>query len=110
MLTPDEAFKIGFLMACADRGMTGGEAAETAASLADAVVKRASLLDNTAGQLLMGVPIALGAGAGMLAHQTSRTDIDEEDVRQREMIEELKHWARRAREAQRLRAYRAGEP
>ena len=117
MLTPREAFKVGFLAHCARLGMDSSEIEEFAKT-ASALVKQGfldRLLDSTGsavkgvgsaigslgwpalGGLLLGPP-ALGYGAGMAMGKL--TDVDDEDVdsiKQQELIDEYLRNAERLR-------------
>jgi hypothetical protein len=113
----DEAFRVGFALRCADEGLSGTEMGARVEKAAALLEKRADLWDKgkdvlrstgQLGGLALGaglvVPMGLGAGAGYLLHKATEQDIDEEDVQKREMIDELRHWARRAREHRKARA------
>lgn len=110
MLTPREAFRIGFLMRCADEGLDAAgtqHRIEKAAALVEKQAGPLSALSGLAGHaggLALAAPLALGAGGGLLASSLTSDSIDEDDVRQQELIAELKHWARRAREQRKMRA------
>lgn len=117
-MTPREAFKFGFLLACADRGESGEQVqrcmAKAAALLKGAglpglgdVASAAQPLGNLAATAAVALPIMGGAGLGYLAHRAAVPEVDEDDIKKQELIEELKHYARRAREHQRVKALRA---
>lgn len=120
MLTTREAFKAGFLLRCAEEGLSGPAAADRmrkAAGLLDKqglfglpsagdAASAAGGLGNLAMTAGIAAPVLAGAGAGYLAHRATSTDVDEEDVRKRELIEELRHYTRRAREQQKRRTLR----
>lgn len=114
-LTARESFKVGFLLACADRGLDGPASVKLMQKAASLLAKQAEggFLDHlgsaasTAGTLGTLFPIAAGAGVGYLAHKAMNPDIDEDDVKKQELIEELRHYTRRAREHQRMRAMRS---
>lgn len=118
-MSPREAFKIGFLTACGDLGLDGPGAVSLMNKAAGVLTKGASAFAETASSvakplgnlaLAAGVtlPVMAGAGAGYLAHRAAVPDVDDEDIKSRELIEELRHYARRARELQQSRALRAG--
>ena len=113
-LTPREAFRIGFVMRCADEGLTGEQVRERVEKAAALVEKRGGPLSalgglaGHAGGLLLAAPLAAGVGGGYLAHKMVEDSVDEDDVRQQELIAELKHWARRAREQRKMRALAPG--
>src|SRR5947209_9355025 len=101
-MTPREAFKMGFARRCAEEGLTPEQAAARVEKAAAYLEKNANLLGDLAAkhpmELAVGAPMAAGALGGWAAHQLTSHDVDEEDVRKRELIDELRHWARRARE------------
>jgi hypothetical protein len=120
-LTAVEAFRVGFALRCADEGLTKEAMAARVERAAALLEKRAGPLTDVTGAiknigsgaqalgssgLLWGAALPLGAGAlgGHLLAKAVGDDVDEEDVRKREMIDELKHWARRAREHKKSRA------
>lgn len=108
-MSPPDAFKAGFFFACGDMGLTGPEVtalAEKAAALLD---KRAFMsgLQDTALSAAVGLPVLTGAGVGYMAHKLrGGGQVDPEDVRTQELIDELKKFTARARESQRQRALR----
>lgn len=116
-MTARDAFKIGFLARCVQDGMTGPEAAAIAQKAAAFLERRANLatwagdkatgtLDlagNVAAGLGIAAPIAAGAGLGYLAHRAAQPEVDADDIRKRELIDEYTHYIRRARERQRAR-------
>ncbi len=129
MLTRRETFKAAFLAGCADKGfdmaetlaavkqaqaeLTNAVKGATASTLWDATAtKRAGILDNlyhtTTGLgtgLALGLPIAAGAGLGYGA--AALTDVNDEDVEEtklKELIDEHKRLAQRARMAASLHA------
>lgn len=108
MLTPREAFRVGFLMGCADRGLTG-EQVKAAALRAKNAFDLNSLkpVGDAAWAAAVGLPIAAGAGLGYLAHRAASPDVDDDDIKKQELIEEMRHYARVARDRQRVRALRA---
>lgn len=108
-MTPRDAFKVGFMLGCADQGLSGQESAELMNKAAELLEKNADLLGNLGsiiGTTALVAPIAAGAGAGYLAHQAANPEIDEDSIRKRELIEEFRHYARRAREQQKVKALR----
>lgn len=105
-----EAFKVGFLLGCADQGLNGEQAKELMHKAAS-LLEKVALLDwlppaaLTAG---VSLPVIAGLGAGYMAHSIGQEDVDAEDVQNQELIDELKKWARRARESthtKKMRAY-----
>lgn len=125
-LTAREAFKVGFMLRCADEGLTPAQAQERIEKAAgffkestrflEPVVQAVKPLSTVAEtveankpvskfltNILWGAPLAVGAAGGYAAHKLTANDIDEEDVRKQELIDELRHWTRRAREQQKAR-------
>jgi hypothetical protein len=98
-----QAFKIGFLARCAEEGLTGEQVRER-------LQKAASLLGSLpdlATTAAVTLPVMAGAGLGYMAHRSAGRDVDEDDIRKRELIEELRHYARRARDQQKVKSLRA---
>jgi DNA-binding LytR/AlgR family response regulator len=120
-----EAFKAGFLLRCADAGMTGAEVAATMQKAAEIVEKRglsveglasgaaglASPVTNFAQNALLfgaiGAPIAAGYGVAHMANEALNPEVDEDDVKKQELIDELQHYARQARERRSALSLRA---
>jgi hypothetical protein len=119
-MTPREAFKIGFVKSCLAAGLKTAEEIEKRAEQAEAVlVKRAGMhgvmgiadapvafARKYRGPLMIGAPLALGAAAGYGASKLTAPDVTPEEVRQQELIDELRHWTRRARESAKHKAVR----
>ena len=108
-MTNREAFKIGFLIGCADQGIDGAGAVELMQKAA-ALLEKTGFMDflqNTALTAGIALPAAAGAGLGYMAHRVNSPEIDADDVRTKEIINELKHWARRARETQKTKVLRS---
>jgi hypothetical protein len=111
-MTARDAFKIGFLLRCADAAMPPAAVTATMQKAAALMEKRAFGFSDLApvGNLAIGAGIAApavaGAGIGYLASQAASPEVDEEDVRKRELIDELRHYARRAREKQKAKTLR----
>lgn len=123
MLTTREAFKAGFLLKCADLGLSGKEATECIQKATELLTKQAFMGQDTlsgfAGSTLgmgrnlgtmaaISLPVALGGAAGYLANEAVSPEVDEEDVKKQEIIDELNHYARRAREKQQSKTLRHG--
>ena len=108
MLTPLEAFRVGFLYKCADDGLTPDQIRQRVEVAASLVEKHAGLLGDlgsAASQLgtwgtagAIAAPIGVGAVGGYMAHKLQEDDLDEDDVKQQELIDEMRRWARRAHE------------
>lgn len=109
MLTKQEAFRVGFMLSCADRGLDG-------AQLQNHVLKAASLIKHAfpgldgvadlAGTAVVAAPIAAGAGLGFLAHEATNPEVDADDVKVRELIEEYRRHTDHARKQQARRTLR----
>lgn len=116
-LTFKERFKLGFIARCVREGMTAGEIADAcekaAADLRDPA-KRAGALDWALG---VGVPLALlappavGAGIGYAAGRASDVDdVDIQEVRDRELVNEYRRQAAMARQEAAARRVTGREP
>jgi hypothetical protein len=111
-----DAFKIGFLLRCAESGVAPAECIP----LAGGLLKRAGILGDTGSFLKpllesganvglvagLGIPLGIGAGGGYLAHKLMEKPIDAEDVKETELADEYQRLARIARTNARLRAMR----
>jgi hypothetical protein len=100
-VTQRESFKAGFLLACADRGLSGSEATAAVEKAASILSMLASPVNAAAGLApLAGVaiPAAAGVGAGYLAARATSPLGDSDDLQKQELIAELQAFARRARE------------
>jgi hypothetical protein len=108
-LTPREAFKIGFVLRCADEGLSATETSERVEKAAALLEKQAGLWDTTKGIGNLGwnigviAPLAVGLGGAYMLHKATEDTVDVEDLRKRELIAEMKHWARRAREQKKMK-------
>jgi hypothetical protein len=126
-MTEKDAFKAGFLARCAEEGLTGAELSARINVAADVMTKRAfnpmALLPNDPMALLPNFSQALGAtkmlaGAGLLgagvagglaghvAGTLNQPDLDEEDIKARELAAAYKALAAKARTNRKLRVYR----
>lgn len=117
-MTELELFKYGFLLRCAEEGLTPDETAER--------VQQALQLTKQADPIGLGTAIstgvngvaglgalglagagALGAGAGWLGAKMTEPDTDPEEAKTQELIETYRLFAQQARQsAQRRRQYR----
>lgn len=115
-MTQREAFKAIFLFQCAQDGLNGQQVKDRIEKLAAALEKRAGLSDLAEKGINMGtvaaltLPVMAGAGVGYLAHRAAVPEVDENDVKKRELIDELRHFARRARDQQRVKSLRLAMP
>lgn len=117
MITPREAFRIGFLKRCVDDGLTPAETRDRVEKAAAFLEKQATGPVELAGGALnkmlgsamtygIALPVAAGVGGGYLANKLTEDDLDEDDVRKQELIDELRHWTRRANEQNKLKLLR----
>ncbi len=108
MLAPHEAFKVGFLARCVHDGLTPDQMLDRVKFASDLLEKRAFLgtllgkgIDLAKGvggaAMSYGLPLALaappilGGAAGYgLAKATDIDDTDVEEIKNRELVEELK--------------------
>mgnify|MGYP003626125732 CR=1 FL=1 len=130
MLSPQEAFKLGFLSKCVEQGLTVSQMraeVKKASDELDLIEKEAVFdwfqperrevwdtignLAETAGTGVLGAlalgPPAAGAAAGILHSQLS--DVDEEDVedvKKRELVDEYLRQAEKLRQSARMREHR----
>ena len=110
-----EAFKLGFLRRCAEEHLTG-PALEMRIKAAEAFVKSAAIqlptmsdsfqaLGNIAYTPLMLATVG-GGLAGHVAGKMTEPDVDEEDLKARELAAAYKAYAARAKTNRKLRLYR----
>lgn len=133
-LTPQEAFKVGFLSRCAEEGLSADETARCCKVAADLMRKQAIFGTETVGALAgkglealggaahYGIPAALvappllGGLAGYgLAKATDIDDTDVEDIKNQEVMKELRLQADKLRNQTNVRNYtrqmtRTGRP
>lgn len=114
-VTEKEAFKLGFLYRCAEESLTGPALDARIKAAAD-LCKSGALdlgvlnhaFDATRG--LAAAPIMLGTVAGglggHLAAKLTEPDVDEEDLKARELAAAYKAYAARAKTNRKLRLYR----
>lgn len=113
-VTEKEAFKLGFLQRCAEEQLTGADLAQRIGA-ADAFVKAAlefpsmadswKALGNIAYTPLMLATVG-GGLAGHVAGKMTEPDVDEEDLKARELAAAYKAYAARAKTNRKLRLYR----
>lgn len=113
-LTAREAIKSGFLLACAERGLTEDETRDL---IKTALSKDANLLSTlaTAGTSLAGLGLVgaggLGFGAGHVAAKMTEPDITPDEAKKQELITAYQLYADQAiRAAKRRRVYRSPTP
>lgn len=115
-MSPQEAFKIGFLLSCADRGLTP-EA--THALVKEGLAKQALGLGNVVGEMIeapgrvlsaigptainagllagIGIPIAAGAGTGWAAAKLTDDDSNVDEAKTDEILAEYQRLTDQAR-------------
>lgn len=114
-VTEKEAFKLGFLQRCAEERLTGSDL-ELRIKSAEAFVKSAAIpmpsmadswqaLGNIAYTPLMLATVG-GGLAGHVAGKMTEPDVDEEDLKARELAAAYKAYAARAKTNRKLRLYR----
>ena len=114
-VTEKEAFKLGFLYRCAEESLTGANLdgrVKAAADLCKSGAIDFGMLNNafSATKGLAAVPIMLGTFAGGLgghvAAKLTEPDVDEDDIKARELAAAYKAYAARAKTNRKLRLYR----
>lgn len=116
-VTEKEAFKLGFLYRCAEEGVAGEELQARVKTAAE-VVKQGFIdlskwnnalanMGNLAYLPLAGATIAGGLGGHALAKLTE-PDVDEDDLKAKELAAAYKAYAARAKTNRKLRLYRQG--
>ena len=121
-LSTSEAFKFGFLTRCADEGLSaeqvaerihrGGEVVQMQKQAGGAADTGKSLLGLGIAPFLWGNAAAIGlaAGGGLLASKMTERDVDADEYKQRELIDQYREIARRARAAAAHRQRLAAKP
>jgi hypothetical protein len=113
-VTEKEAFKLGFLHRCAEERLTGASLdhrISAAASFVKAALELPSLSDswkamgNVAYAPLMLATVG-GGLAGHVAGKMTEPDVDEDDLKARELAAAYKAYAARAKTNRKLRLYR----
>lgn len=111
-MTPVDAFKAGFVLACGDMGLSGQEASQLASKL-NGMTKQALVLPALFGKFLfskdvsrfidsvtgplVALPVAAGVGVGSLIGRMTTAPLDEDEIKKREIIQELREQAERLR-------------
>jgi hypothetical protein len=110
-----EAFKLGFLYRCAEESLTGADLTgriKSAEDLCKAGFIDFSVLNNAlnATKGIAAAPIMLGTVAGglggHLAAKLTEPDVDEDDLKAKELAAAYKAYAARAKTNRKLRLYR----
>lgn len=107
-----QLFKLGFLTRCAEEGLIGDELAARLGRVAEFNEKAAGVVGDiaTAAGGIAGLPVAvslLGGGAlGYGAAKLTAPKLDEDDMKNQELINTYKVMAARARSRRKLREYR----
>lgn len=112
-MTPQEAFKFGFLLRCAEEGLSPDEIADRVqfglakqAELGKIVGGIASGVTNL-GLLGLAGSAGIGAGGGYMAAKLTEPDADPAEAKQQEMITAYRLYAEEmARNTKRRRMYR----
>lgn len=115
-VTEKEAFKLGFLQRCAEEQLTGPALTQrldaaavfvknAAGFIPQSVSDSFSALGNVAYTPLMLATVG-GGLAGHLAGKMTEPDVDEEDIKARELAAAYKAYAARAKTNRKLRLYR----
>lgn len=114
-MTEKDAFKAGFLARCAEERLTGG-ALQARLDDAERLLKAGGAIDSPLSaalggtKMLAAVPLLAATAAGGLAGHVAGTlnqpDLDEEDIKARELAATYKALAARAKTNRKLRVYR----
>lgn len=105
--TPTSAFKLGFLVRCAEEGLAGAQVRTKIAACREKqallglgikdVTNAAATIAKTLGTFGIAGSMAGGAGAGYLAAKMTGDDIAPEELQQQELLAAYKYHAERAR-------------
>lgn len=117
MLTPREAFKVGFLARCAEEGLSPDQIAARVKFAAD---KFAGLMDAAAGlgksvvgtglPLALLAPVALGGMAGYgLSRATDIDDTDVAEIKNQELLDSYAQETARLKRQKAVRDFKAGQ-
>ena len=103
------AFKVGFLLRCAEAGVDPASTIKAA----DGLLKQGdggilspltslfkpvgAVAGNALGLAALGLPVGAGVLGGYLTHKATETPIDEQDVKDTELSDEYRRLARQAR-------------
>lgn len=108
-LNEKEAFRLGFLARCAEEGLTGEQLQSRIKLAGD---KQAGV-GTWLGYLLGSAPavgLAGGAALGYGAAKMMAPDVDEEDIKAKELAETYKIYEQRARAKRKAHQYRQQRP
>lgn len=117
-LATKDAFKLGFLTRCADECLSAEDTAERIHRGA-ALQKQAGLGDAASAiwglggtGLLAGAGLSAGIGGagGLLAAKMTEKDVDADEYKKRELIQQYQEFARRARASAAKRQLAASRP
>ena len=120
MLTPREAFKVGFLARCAEEGLSADQIADRVkfaldkfAGLLDTVTGSASNLGSAALStglpLALLAPVALGGIAGYgLSRATDIDDTDVDEIKNQELLDTYAQQTAKLKRQKAVRDYKAG--
>lgn len=114
-MQPREAFRLGFLLRCAEEGLTPEQTQVRVMTLDQVTTKQAGWTEWIPGADLVGkgvglatglglmAPPALGYAGGYLGAKATEPNIDAEDIKRQEMIQEFRRLALQARRQQKRR-------
>lgn len=105
-MTAEEAFRLGFLARCAEEGLPESAITQRMKAAEARLSKSASWLD--AGKVMMqfGLPVAAGAGTYLAADQLTRPQVDPQEVKNQELINELRRYTRKVMDQNKLKKLR----
>ncbi len=117
MLTPREAFKVGFLARCAEEGLTADQiqarvkyAADKFAGFMDGLGSAAGSVMSTGIPLAGLAPIALGGVAGYgLSRMTDIDDTDVDEIKNNELLDTYAQETAKLRRQKAVRDFKAGQ-
>lgn len=107
--TNKEAFRMGFLARCAEEGLTGEQLQSRIKSAADKQAGIGTWLGYIAG-LPPAIGLAGGAALGYGAAKLTAPDVDEDDIKAKELEETYKIYEQRARAKRKAYQYRQSRP
>lgn len=107
-----DAFKIGFLTRCAEEGLTGAALSARLEKAAQFDEKSAGVVADitntglTAAGIPLGAALLAGGGLGYGAAKLTAPKLDEDEMKNQELINTYKVMAARAKAQRKLRSYR----
>lgn len=117
MLTPREAFKVGFLARCAEEGLSADQIAarvkfaqDKFAGLMAGLSSVGSSALSTGLPLALLAPIALGGVAGYgLSRATDIDDTDVDEIKNQELLDTYAQQTAKVKRQKAVRDYKAGQ-